>query len=98
MARLQLDELDRHDIADAFKGKLYAFTPVITKHGAGLGVAVANEQGYSPVPFHMANSPYYNDMQTLANQLNTSMLGLDENTAWEIVCSTMRRGTANVKG
>jgi hypothetical protein len=36
--------------AGAFPGKLYAFTAVVTKSGWQLGVAVANEQGYNPIP------------------------------------------------
>lgn len=84
-------------IDEAFKGKLFAFTEVMT-HGKGkdyppygLGIAVANEAGYTPVPVTWAHGDDYNEMAAHAEELNLAM-GLDPMAAVKIVCSSMAQG------
>lgn len=73
----------------AFLGKIWAFVPVVGENfGARLGVAVANENGYSPVPEHWCNADTWQEMSDHADELNAAM-GLDPMTAVNIVASTM---------
>lgn len=68
------------DVAQAFKGKVYALVPVTSRHGAMIGVAVANEQGYSPL--------YATDGLMYTDAANKE-LGLGIEQAARIVASTM---------
>ena len=76
----------QHDIDQAFAGKVWAYVPVVTKHGSGLGVAVANEKGYCPVPW--AHSERYDEIEAYSIELNASR-GLSELQALDIIGSTM---------
>jgi hypothetical protein len=89
METVYLNDWDFGEVQEAFKGKLFAFVAVVTKFGIGLGVAVANEKGYSPVPFTWAHSDTYEEMAKHAEDLN-KRLGLDIRTETKIVCSSMR--------
>lgn len=70
------------------RDKVWAFVPVISEHGAGLGVAVANESGYRPIPLHWARADTYDEMAAHADALNEAE-GLTLDTAARIVVSTM---------
>lgn len=72
-------------------GKLWAFVPVVCKHGIGLGVAIANEPGYLPVPFSWANADTWDEMQAHADELNTAE-GKEPRNAELIVASSMAAG------
>jgi hypothetical protein len=49
---------------DIVRNKVWAFVAVVGKHyGARLGVAIANEQGYNPIPEFWAHSDSLDDMQ-----------------------------------
>lgn len=72
-------------------GKLWAFVPVVTKHGVGLGVAVANEAGYNAIPLHWAIADTWAEMDAHADELNIAE-GTDEAAAMRIVCSSMAAG------
>lgn len=77
------------DLADKLGTKAYAFTPVVREGCIGLGIAVANEPGYLPVPLLFCNAERYDEMAEHAEQLNRDELGLDDNAAAKIVCSSM---------
>lgn len=69
--------------------KIWAFVAVVGEHyGARLGIAIANEQGYNPVPEYWAHADRLDEMQDHANQLNAAE-GKSEFLCVEIVCSTM---------
>lgn len=68
-----------------------AFVPVIEtdlQGHFGLGVAVANERGYNPLPAGFACFESYDLAEAEATRLN-GLLKLDHDTAWRIVASTM---------
>ncbi len=74
--------------AGAFRGKAYAFIPVVAVDGPGfeLGIAVANEPGYSPIKGK--SFPDWDTASEWADGLNQH-LGLTADQTWAIVCSTM---------
>lgn len=57
--------------------------------GGALGVAVANESGYHPVPLGWARYASLDAASAHADALNESALGLDAETAFRIIASTM---------
>ncbi len=76
------------DIEEAFKGKLWAYVAVIQPNGIGLGVAVANEKGYCPVPLGRYIVPRLDQAEAEAERLNEGR-GMCEDEALLIVTSTM---------
>jgi hypothetical protein len=73
----------------AVKGKTWAFVAVVGEHyPARLGVAIANESGFMPIPEHWCNADDYDAMEAHAEALNTAE-GLNPRQAAEIQCSTM---------
>jgi len=85
---------------EATRGKICAFvalaidsTATIKIPGSpfGLGIAVANEQGYTPVPAVWCHSDNMDEMREHAKALNHELFHLDDVTAIEIILSTMRR-------
>lgn len=83
------------DAINAHFGKLIAFTPVVSKHGCALGVAVANEPGYMPIPEGHFVVDRYDEALAEANRLNRDVLEIDEKTAIEVIASSMRKGEAS---
>ena len=78
-------------IEDNFAGKLFAFTAVSGPYGFQLGIAVANEAGYSPVPGFFCHSDSFDEMSDHADELNRAR-GLSDREAAKIVCSSMAAG------
>lgn len=82
----------RFELADFFatlQGKVWAFVPVIGKDfPAQLGIAVANESGYYPIPEHWTHADSWDEMNHHADELNRAE-GLSDDAAARIVCSTM---------
>ena len=74
---------------DAVKGKIAALTAVVQPNGIGLGIAIANEQGYIPIPLYWCRGEDYEQMQEHAKALNAELFGLDAKEAAKIVCSSM---------
>lgn len=81
------------------KGKVWAFVavmPTATEPQYGLGLAVANEPGYNPIPTVWVWADTYDEMDAHADALNQKE-GLTPIEAAKIVLSTMktipRRGT-----
>lgn len=72
--------------AGAFPDKLYAFTAVIADGGWQLGVAVANEQGYNPIPGKTFKDR--GEAKQWADGLNQH-IGRDDETVMAIICSSM---------
>ena len=73
-------------VAGAFYGKTYCFVSIPADKSYALGVAVANEPGYSPIVGKtFANEGEANDW---AKQLNEH-IGLGSNESIRIVISTM---------
>lgn len=87
-----MDTIDKGDIAEAFKGKLWTYTPVCRKD-CKIGVAVANEKGFTPVPWRMTNDcgESYNEQKDYCNKLNAER-GQSEEESLNIVASSMRGG------
>ena len=73
-------------VAGEFTGKDYAFVPVVSDNGFGIGVAVANEAGYCPVTGF--SFPDYKAAGTFCDGMNKH-IGLPDDHAMQIVCSTM---------
>lgn len=86
-------------IAELFAGKCYAYVPVIAGSCIGLGIAVANEPGYSPIPTFWAWASTWAEMDAHADELNCE-LGLNDEAAMRIVASSMaaqsRRNAAKI--
>jgi hypothetical protein len=73
----------------AVAGKVWCFVNVNgERYAARLGVAVANEPGYIPIPEHWAHADTYDEMDRHAEALNIAE-GIDVRTAALIVISTM---------
>lgn len=80
-----------------FRGKFWAYVPVMAKgYGWALGIAVANEAGYSPVPAFFCNAERREEMVEFAEKLNAAR-GIDPETEMRIVCSSMAAGKVNKK-
>lgn len=74
---------------EVVKNKIWCFVAVTGDYfGARLGVAIANQRGYVPIPEHWAHADYLDQMQHHADELNEAE-GLTKLQAAEIVCSTM---------
>lgn len=76
------------DLDAKMAGKVYAFTPVVREGYIGLGIAVANESGYLPVPQFFCYADRWDEMSAHADELNRA-LGLDDRSAARVVASTM---------
>lgn len=85
----KLSTLSLMDIEESFRGKLWAFVPVINRGFYALGVAVLSEAGYSPVPFEMYIAESYSDAKAHANELNEQR-GMTEREAMLIIGTTMK--------
>jgi hypothetical protein len=95
MTQKKLPQDVLQDIREAVKGKLWCFYPVIREGGYGLGVSIANEAGYMPVPFYFFESDTYMLAEAEANRLNKEVLDMDEDAALDIVASSMAQGRVN---
>lgn len=75
-------------VAGTFGDQPYAYVPVYAQGTKwGLGIAIENEQGYSPIGGMEFNSS--DEAKKFADGMNMH-IGLDPLTATKIVCSTMR--------
>lgn len=85
-------------IDEIVHGKVWAFVPVFaapaitraTSANVLLGVAIANEAGYYPVPWAWCHADDYGEMADHADELNRAQ-GLTDEEAARIALSTMRR-------
>ena len=78
-------------LSEKFGCRPWAFAPVVLGGGGyGLGVAVAGEPGYYPIPAKWCRADSYEDAAQHAEELNAAHLDPDE--AAEIVASSMRAG------
>lgn len=80
----------QHDCADAFGGKLWTFVAI---SDGTLGVAVANEKGYSPVPAFHYKVDRYDEAEAEADRLNEAMHGQTHRASSDIVLTTMSFGS-----
>jgi hypothetical protein len=76
-------------IGEMMVGKAYAYVAVMSGNTYGLGLAVANESGYNPIPLHWAQADSFDTAHDMADELNRDLLGLNEMAATRIICSTM---------
>lgn len=86
----------QHDIAKAFTDKLWCYVAVVCDGYSGLGVAVANERGYSPVPAFHYSVDNHDLAEKEAERLNAARAaegGPAEEACLDIVISTMRRAS-----
>lgn len=83
---LRLALLDQK-VAGAFTGKAYAYVSVYGDEGWTLGIAVANEEGYSPIKGFPLKD--HQEAKTTAQGMNDH-LGLVSHRIADIIASTMR--------
>lgn len=91
-----MDALDKLDIADAMKGKgLWTYTPVC-RQDIKIGIAVANEAGFTPVPYNMTSDcgETYKEQTDYCAALNAER-GQDVRASLDIVASSMGKGKIN---
>lgn len=74
---------------DLVKGKAAAFTAAIHSGGMGLGLAVANQPGYYPVPLAWCHGDDWNELRKHADALNLEHFDLDAKAASTIVASSI---------
>lgn len=86
-----MDAILKQDIEESFRGKLWTYTPAIHQNGIGLGVAVANEPGYTPVPLSKYSADRWDDAQKKADELNAER-GQDRGAITNIIASSMAQG------
>lgn len=75
-------------------GKVWAFVGVMSPgplDGFGLGIAIANEAGYYPIPFSWSHFDTFDEASQHAEELNAAE-GLSLDQAAKIVFSSMRGG------
>lgn len=82
----------KFDIETAMQGKLWAYTPVINKDGTGLGIAVANEAGYSPISLWHYSAKTWKEAYEKARELNVEQ-GKTEDECLNIIASSMAEGS-----
>lgn len=76
-------------IAGLFVGKDYAYAPVMQDNGKwGIGIAVANEQGYSPVLGSKFEWSDYREASRFCDGMN-GHIGLPRDHAASLIASTM---------
>lgn len=75
-------------IEEMFKGKLWAYAAVVNEQGIGLGIAVANEAGYNPVPMYWCHADTWNEMREHAKALNRER-GMSDEEADKIIITSM---------
>jgi hypothetical protein len=76
------------------KGKTIAFVPVLPDGRipgilGALGIAVANENGYTPIPLGWARYATFDSAADHADQLNREVLALSGDDEFRIIASTM---------
>lgn len=80
------------NLDEVVKGKVWAFVAVPTTVRGDpqfqLGIAIANEAGYNPVPSYWSYADTFEEMSDHADQLNLAE-GKDLKQACTIVASTM---------
>ncbi len=74
---------------DVVAGKVWAFVAIVGSP-MRLGVAIANERGYVPIPTTWCHGDDYDEMNRHVEELNKAE-GIDRDTAGRIVASSMRR-------
>ncbi|MCB1423185.1 MAG: hypothetical protein KDJ69_12115 [Nitratireductor sp.] len=87
-------ELSTHahvDIAQEFIAKLWCY---VALPDGTLGIAVANERGYTPVSPFWFKSETYDEADREADRLNRKHLDLEPDIALRIITTTMRLGEA----
>lgn len=93
MKRLSFEGLFESGALELTRGKVCAFVAVLDheRGGVQLGVAVANEPGYYPMPAYWAHGDdhEYAAMQEHARELNREHFKLDDDAAARIVASTL---------
>jgi hypothetical protein len=74
---------------DVVKDRVWAFTAVLgANYPARLGIAIANERGYYPVPEFWCHGDDLHEMYDHADELNRAE-GLSHDEAARIVCSSI---------
>ena len=92
-----INQMDRFGPAYAAhfanEGKHIAFVAVYHSHegeeGPALGIAVANERGFTPVPKYIFSASTIGDAEKIADNLNAEVLRLKRDRYAAIVASTM---------
>lgn len=86
----KIDQFNLGEVKRMFLGHVWCFVAVTSKNvGCALGVAVANERGYCPLPVHWSHSDNWFDMEEYVDELNRD-LGWTEDQSMDIVASTIR--------
>jgi hypothetical protein len=89
MKRLSEEGRFECGLDEVVKGKCWAFTCVLGEHyNFRLGVAIANEPGYYPVPEFWCHGDSYDEMHRHVDELNDKE-GLTQDEAARIMCSSM---------
>lgn len=78
----------------AEKKKVFAFVAVLPNEkidgiNGALGMAIANERGYMPVPLGWASYANFEAASDHAEHLNKAVLKLDNDEAFKIIASSM---------
>jgi len=75
------------------RGKVVALVALYVGPGTlwGLGIAVANEPGYIPVPTYWCHADTAEEMNAHVDQLNRELFKLEPEQALSIIASTMQQ-------
>jgi hypothetical protein len=74
---------------NAFAAKVVAFTHNYRDGGNQLGIAAANEAGYSPTPAYFKDGLPYDEVSRVLDSLNEIVFGLNKELALRIVASSV---------
>lgn len=90
-----MDAINKQDIVEAFRSKLWTYTPALRKD-CKIGVSVANEAGFTPVPYHMTNDcgDTYSAQRVYCDKLNSER-GHSVGESLNIVASSIAQGKTN---
>lgn len=84
------------DIVAMYKTKVAALVPVAHGNLWAVGVAVANERGFNPLPASWCHAEMsadaFDEIADYLETVNSELFNLDDDTAARIVASTMVGG------
>lgn len=85
---------------DVIRGRLCALIAVLRGPGElyGLGIAVANEAGYVPVPLFWCSGDELRELEEHVADLNRELLDLDQKEVDDVIASTMSTRARRVTG
>lgn len=78
-------------VENTFAGNVICFVQNFKNGGIILGIATANESGYTPTPAYFADGIHYDKAQVILDELNKDVFGLNDEATTNITTSSMSK-------